>query len=148
MSITDYFENKPGWNIEMLATDISTNVLDKAVRGVYKTESVQTLPKEWQKKYFKRVDDDCSVASDVLKKNIVFRKFNLMEDSFPFKKPFQIVFCRNVMIYFDNPTRDKLVDKYFDHIDKGGYLFIGHSESLNHASQKYRYLKPAVYQKS
>jgi len=71
-----------------------------------------------------------------------------MDDRFPFKKKFQVIFCRNVMIYFDAKTRDVLVQKFYDYMEQGGYLFIGHSESLNHTKTPYKYVRPAVYRKT
>lgn len=147
MIIQDFFKGSPEWNLEILATDISTNILDKATRGIYSNESVATLPLAWQKEYFTKYDTDHMVVADRIKKLITFRRFNLMETRMPFKKKFQVVFCRNVMIYFDNKTRDDLVQRYYNVSEKGAYLFIGHSESLNHATSPYKYLMPATYQK-
>ena len=70
-----------------------------------------------------------------------------MEDVFPFKRKFHVIFCRNVMIYFDIRTRDKLVNKYYQQLESGGYLFIGHSESLNRETTRFKYIMPAVYRK-
>jgi len=147
MLVQDFFKLDPGWNTEILATDISTTVLDKAVNGVYPTDSIKSLPQNWQKEYFKPADAEHSIVSDNIKKLITYRKFNLMDDKFPFKKKFQVIFCRNVMIYFDAKTRDDLVAKFYDLTEPGGYLFIGHSESLNHTNTKYKYLMPAAYRK-
>jgi len=105
--VEDYFRNKkPQWNTEILATDISTQVLDKAIHGVYPTDSVNTLPEVWRKKYFEKFDEGHSIVKKDIKSGITYRKFNLMNERFPFKKPFQVIFCRNVMIYFDTQTRD------------------------------------------
>ena len=147
MILTDYFEGK-NWNTEILATDISSNVLDRAVLGVYPRDKVETLPKPWQKKYFDKYDDDNMQVTDQIKKNITYRKFNLMQPSYTFRKKMHVIFVRNVMIYFDNVTRDQCVQKFYDATDDGGYLFIGHSESLTHTSTNYKYVKPAVYRKT
>ena len=148
MIIQDFFKGKsPSWNTEILATDISTSILDKAVHGVYSNESISVLPNKWQKNYFQKFDDENSQVTDSVKKDVTYRKFNLMEEKFPFKKKFQVIFCRNVMIYFDNVTRDQLVKKFYEFTEPGGYLFIGHSESLNHTSTEYKYKTPAVYRK-
>jgi chemotaxis protein methyltransferase CheR len=144
MIIQDYFKGK-NWNTMILATDISTQVLDKAVFSVYPNESLASVPERWRKEYFKRYDDEYSQVVDDIKKQIIYRKFNMMEKQFPFKKKFQVIFSRNVMIYFDNKTRDEVVQKFYDNTEEGGYLFIGHSESLNHTSTKYKYVMPAVY---
>jgi len=145
--VNEYFQNNASWNLETLATDISATVLEKAVAGVYSAESIKPMDEQWKKKYFAKLDDDRVVVADSIKKNITFRRYNLMDDKFPFKKKFQIIFCRNVMIYFDAPTRDKLVAKFYEHMEQGGYLFIGHSESLNHTKTAYKYVIPAVYRK-
>lgn len=147
MIVQDFFADKPGWNTEILATDISTQVLDKAIKGIYTNESLSTLSDAWRKKYLKPLDADYSVMNDDLKKKITFRKFNLMEENLKFKKPFQVIFCRNVMIYFDNKTRDDLVARFYNVCDDGAYLFIGHSESLNQTKTKFKYLMPALYRK-
>jgi chemotaxis protein methyltransferase CheR len=148
MIIQDFFKNKPNkWNTEILATDISTNVLNKAISGVYQTESLKDLPKHWINEYFEDFDEEHRRVREKIKKLITYRKYNLMEEKFPFKKPFQTIFCRNVMIYFDSATRDQLVRKFFDATELGGFLFIGHSESLNNKTTGYKYIKPAVYRK-
>jgi chemotaxis protein methyltransferase CheR len=77
---------------------------------------------------------------------VVFRRLNLME-KFPFKKPLNLIFCRNVMIYFDKPTQSELVGKFYEALAPGGYLFIGHSESLNTINHRFKYIQPTVYRK-
>lgn len=147
MIALDFFK-KTGdkWDTQILATDISTQVLDKCVYGRYSNEGVASLPKTWQNDYFKRVDAHFSETAPIIRQNIVYRKFNLM-DRIPFTKKFQVIFCRNVMIYFDAATREAVVNKLYDVTEPGGYLFIGHSESLNNVKSPYKYIKPAVYRK-
>jgi chemotaxis protein methyltransferase CheR len=128
-------------------TDISTQVLDKAVKSVYTNDSLASVPEKWRKTYFQPDDENHMIVTDDIKKEIFYRKFNFMEPKFPFKKKFQVIFCRNVMIYFDNQTRDELVSKFYEATEPNGYLFIGHSESLNHTSTMYKYIMPAVYRK-
>jgi len=142
----DHFRGK-NWNMQILATDISTQVLDKAVWSVYPNDSLASVPDRWRKEYFVRYDDSNSQVVDEIKKMIIYRKFNLMEKTLPFKKKFQIIFCRNVMIYFDNETRDEIVQRFYDAIEDGGFLFIGHSESLSHTATRFKYVKPALYRK-
>lgn len=101
----------------------------------------------WRNKYFREYDEDEYIIDDRIKKEVLFRKFNLMEDIFPFRRKFHVIFCRNVMIYFDNNTKNKLVEKFYNFTEPGGYLFIGHSESLNRDETKYKYIKPAIYRK-
>ena len=143
----EFFKNQSGnWNTEILATDLSTQILDRAVAGIYATESLVDLPQQWQKEYFKRVDNDFSKVSDGIRSKITYRRLNLM-DSFSFKKRLQVIFCRNVMIYFDSQTRDAVVRKFYEIIEPGGYLFIGHSESISNTGSGFEYIKPAVYRK-
>lgn len=135
------------WDAGILATDISDRALTIARRGTYATDRVMQLPEPLRRKYFTPAGQDEMAVIDKIKKEATFRRFNLMNTTFPFKKPFQMIFCRNVMIYFDQPTRDALVDRYHQHTEPGGYLFIGHSETLGRSQTRYRYLKPALYQK-
>jgi len=94
-----------------------------------------------------KVDSEVSVFTDKIRNEVIFRKFNLMEAVFPFKKKFHVIFCRNVMIYFDAKTKAELVGKYYDFLEPGGYLFIGHSESLNREETSLKYVMPAIYRK-
>lgn len=135
------------WDTRVLATDLSQDVLTKAKIGIYPQESLKDVPELWKKKYFTKVpgSTDYEVTKE-LKDNVIFRKFNLM-DPFSFKIPFDVIFCRNVMIYFDQQTKETLVEKFFDVTSTGGYLLIGHSETLNKSTSKYAYVMPATYRK-
>jgi chemotaxis protein methyltransferase CheR len=119
-------------DIRILATDIDTDVLAKASRGEYPVESLENIPDSYCRYFQKSEEDDDSpnitVARDV-RALISFRQLNLLE-AWPFKGPFDAVFCRNVMIYFDGPTKSKLVDRFTKMVRPGGWLYIGHSESL------------------
>ena len=148
MLMTDFFKgSNKGWNTELLATDISTTILSKAMRGIYTNQQIEPLDENWKKNYFKKYDDNNVIVDDMIKRNVTYRKFNLMETKFPFRKKFHVIFCRNVMIYFDNATREALVNRFYDCSEEGAYLFIGHSESLNNTNTKYKYVMPAVYRK-
>jgi len=148
MIISDFKEqNGIHWDSKVLATDISLRALTVAQRGVYEEESLQNLPKIWRQSYFHKVQTDNWAINESLQKEVIFRRFNLMEEAFPFRKQFHVIFCRNVMIYFDTATRNKLVNKFYEMTCPGGYLFIGQSESLNRNDTKYKYLSPSVYQK-
>ena len=147
MAIDEYFgPNKSKWDTTILATDISMNVLEKAQRAIYEADNIKDIPEKWRSKYFKRLANGSYQVCDKIRKEVVFRPLNLMEP-FSFRKPFDLIFCRNVMIYFDGPTKEKLIDKYYNVTSKGGYLFIGHSEVINRDTTKYIYLQPAIYQK-
>ncbi|NLZ83189.1 MAG: protein-glutamate O-methyltransferase CheR [Clostridiales bacterium] len=146
MLIDEFFaKEKMWWDSKVLATDISSKVLNKARQGIYLNDALEELPSLWKLNYFKRIDNEKSEIHDKIKKEVIFRKFNLMEEIFPFKKKFHVIFCRNVMIYFDEKTKNKLVNKFYDNMEQGGYLFIGHSESLVRGETDFRYLMPAVY---
>ncbi len=148
MIIDEYFEKeKFGWDTKILATDISSGVLKIAKNGIYSSDRIASLPPKWRLNYFKKLDQDNCVIKDNIKKEIIYRRFNLMEKQFPFKRKFHTIFCRNVMIYFDNKTKYELINKFYDMTEYGGYLFIGHSESLNRDLTKYKYIIPAVYRK-
>lgn len=148
MILKEYFGNKPGnWDTRVLATDISQNALKAASEGIYDEESLSAIPSAWKQKYFKRTSEPgVYQVADVLKNNVIFRTFNLM-DPIRFKLKFDVIFCRNVMIYFDQQTKDALVQRFYNATVPGGYLFIGHSESLNKATTPYHYLMPSAYRK-
>jgi chemotaxis protein methyltransferase CheR len=148
MIIDEFFGNEKSlWDKKILATDISENVLNIAIKGVYNNERIKPLPNSWKMNYFKREDNENSIVVDKMKNEILFRKFNLMEERFPFKKKFNTIFCRNVMIYFDNKTKNELIEKLYENTEYGGFLFIGHSESLDREKTKYKYIMPSVYRK-
>ncbi|NJD03588.1 MAG: protein-glutamate O-methyltransferase CheR [Ruminiclostridium sp.] len=148
MLLEEFFgKEKKWWDTKVLATDISGKVLEEAAKGIYRDEEIATLPNSWKLGYFKKSDNEKSVLADNIRNEVIFRKFNLMDKVFPFKKKFHVIFCRNVMIYFDDKTKWELVNKFYDMTECGGYLFVGHSESLNREETKYRYIMPAVYRK-
>jgi len=148
MIIDEYLgKRKIWWDAKVLATDISSKVLKQAQEGIYAGDDIASLPAQWRNNYFKRIDNERVAIIDKIKNEVIFRKFNLMEEIFPFKKKFHVIFCRNVMIYFDAQTKRNLVNKFYDMMEYGGYLFIGHSESLNREEIKFKYIMPAVYRK-
>lgn len=148
MIIDEYFgKDKALWDTRILATDISEKVLNTARQGIYDKDSIKTLPAPWRLSYFKKYDEDNYILTDRIKNEVIYRKFNLMENVFPFRKKFHTIFCRNVMIYFDYETKVKLINKFYNHLEYGGYLFVGLSESLNREAGKFRYIMPSVYQK-
>lgn len=148
MILDEYFDQeKKGWDTRVLATDISEKVLDIAAKGVYDNERIAPLPALWKQNYFRKLSQEKSIITEKIRNEVIYRKFNLMEDIFPFRKKFHVIFCRNVMIYFDIETKNRLVNKFYDHMEHGGYLFIGHSESLNRETTSFKYIMPAVYRK-
>ena len=148
MIICDFFRKEiMRWDAKVLATDISSKVLKSATSGIYDKKGLESLPSAWRNDYFKKIDDDKSVLIDKIRNEVIFRKFNLINGVFPFRRKFHVIFCRNVMIYFDAKTKAELVEKFYEFTEPGGYLFTGHSESLNREETRYRYVMPAVYRK-
>ncbi len=148
MTIADFLGmDRPLWDARVLATDISERVLETAKRGIYPNEQIKNIPDEWRRKYFVAHDQENSQVGEAIRNNVIFRRFNLMNQTYPFKQKFHVIFCRNVMIYFDPPTRRELVDRFYNHLESGGFLFIGLSESLRREETKFQYIRPSVYRK-
>ncbi|EHJ02224.1 MCP methyltransferase, CheR-type [Clostridium sp. DL-VIII] len=148
MILDSFFaEKKLWWDKKILATDISEKVLNIAREGIYQKDKISPLPEVWKKNYLQNYDAENLIFTDKIRNEIVYRKFNLMDKVFPFKRKFHVIFCRNVMIYFDSKTKIELVRKFYNSMEPGGYLFIGHSESLTGENVGFRYIMPSVYRK-
>ena len=147
MLLADQFEMGAEWDIGILATDISTTVLEKAQTGIYSDTQLEQVPDVYKKKYFRAEGEGLTAVSPLLKNLVMFRRLNLMNSEYPFKGQFQIIFCRNVMIYFDEPVREALLSRYHRYLEPNGYLFIGHSESIGRDNKYFRFIRPAIYQK-
>lgn len=132
----------------ILATDISSAILDKAKQGKYPVDKLSFVPKHLQKKYFNVQGDHASVHAR-LRHSISFEKFNLVDDAeySRITKRFEFIFCRNVLIYFDQPTQTKVVANLISKLSPGGILFLGHSETLLGRNLNLRQLQPTIYQK-
>jgi chemotaxis protein methyltransferase CheR len=146
-------EAAPYRNLRIHASDISTKVLARAKNGEYAKDSCAPLPSAWLSRYFERIATPGSENSEVrfrvgarLRSQIEFRRVNLME-RFPWHRQFPAIFCRNVMIYFNRETQQKLVQRLGDCLEPGGYLFTGHAESLAGISHQLEYVQPALYRK-
>ncbi len=147
MTLMDYYEKKPGGGrFRILASDLSQNVLSQAQRGVYTMESLKDVPKSWLTKYFDKMGDGDYRVKDAVRSHITFKIFNLMEP-FRFQKPFEMIFCRNVMIYFEKQKKDELIHKYYTWTEPGGYFFISHSENIGTNTTGYKMIRPAVFKK-
>lgn len=147
MLIADFLGSERGlWDSKVLATDISAKALDFAKKGVYSEDRVDKLPKEWRSRYFKATSDGQWEVKPQLQSEVIFRAFNLVE-SFPFQKQFHVIFCRNVMIYFDKDVKAELVRKFYRHTAPGGYLFVGQSESISRDERGWQYVMPSVFRK-
>ena len=149
ISLSEAIQNGLGWDLKILATDLSTRVLAKAATGIYANQQVDGIPRNILMRHFGKVTIDGVPAWQIkptLRKMITFGRVNLME-RWPMQGPFDVIFCRNVMIYFNKQTQNVLINRYYDLLRPGGVMFIGHSESLAGTSHKYKYVKPTIYQK-
>ncbi len=147
--LRDEVPNIDSRDVKILATDISTKMLEKASEAVYKEETLRDVPALLLQKYFiknRKERPRTYRVKDSISKMIKFAWLNLM-DPWPMKGPFNVIFCRNVMIYFDKPTQQKLINRFWDLLEQGGYLFVGHSEGLSSISHKFKYVRPATYRK-
>lgn len=147
MVLDDYFKGNPTLNRKLLATDISANVLNAAAEGVYTADRMNKLPDYWIKKYFIKVKENAYQIAPAIKDEVIFKSFNLMESNFVFRRKFHIIFCRNVMIYFDAKTREALANRFYDALENGGYLIVGLSETLLNSKTNFKYVSPSIYKK-
>lgn len=149
MAIDDYFGAKKSlWNARILATDISQNVLNKAKEAIYQEESIKGLPPAWKTKYLKKLENGKYEIIPQIKNEVQFKTFNLMEPIPTLQiNKYNLIFCRNVMIYFDVNTKNDLINRLYDALVPGGYLFIGHSETVQREKSKFNYICPAIYRK-
>ncbi|MFZ5776160.1 MAG: CheR family methyltransferase [Thermodesulfobacteriota bacterium] len=149
MVVEDFARQHNGLRYRILATDISTRVLAQAKRAVYTDDKITKVPQHFLKQYFKKgVGNSAGYVKvkDELRRMVQFERFNLMGD-FPWREAMDVVFCRNVMIYFNRETQQELVNKFYNAITPGGYLFIGHSESITSLKHKFVQIDATAYQK-
>lgn len=149
MVLKEVIPENQGWDVKILATDLDTNVLETAYNGIYKEDSVTGVTDARMSRWFMRGrgenSDKLKVSKD-LRNIITFNQLNLL-NPFPFKGPVDIIFCRNVVIYFDKPTQRVLFDKFADIHTNDSYLFIGHSETLYNVTDRYKLIRNTVYKK-
>jgi chemotaxis protein methyltransferase CheR len=149
ITLLEGLEHPETWKIKILATDLSTKVLKKAMAGIYEQDRIRNIPAPLIKKYFLKGDHQWREYVKVknrIRDPVEFKRFNLM-DPFPFQEPFDCIFCRNVMIYFDKKTQEDLINRFYRCLAPEGVLFIGHSESLTGIPHSFKYIKPAIYKK-
>ncbi|MDL2288059.1 protein-glutamate O-methyltransferase CheR [Oscillospiraceae bacterium OttesenSCG-928-F05] len=148
MTLDDYFGmRKTGWDTRVLATDISPSVLSMAQEAKYPAERLQNMPPAWKTKYFKKIDADNYQIVPAIKNEVIFKSFNLMDKNIPFKGKFHVIFCRNVMIYFERETREALIERFYDHLAPGGVFFIGLSETMSKQDTRFKFVQPSIYRK-
>lgn len=146
MALHDSIPDIGKWDIKILATDISSRILEKAMLGEYEQSALGGIDSHHLQKYFAQTPGHKFRVNDPVKRMVRFARLNLMSQ-WKMQGPFDLIFCRNVMIYFDKKTQEALVNRFYNLLEKGGYLFVGHSESLNGVNHRYDYVKPAIYLK-
>ncbi|MEW6746031.1 MAG: protein-glutamate O-methyltransferase [Planctomycetota bacterium] len=136
------------WDAKILATDLSTRALERAKDGVFDAGRLEAVPPAVRYRYFTRSGDREGGwrVKECLRSLVHFARLNLM-GRWPMRGPFDVIFCRNVMIYFDKPTQERLVQRFHGLLRPAGYFFIGHSESLTGVTHRFRYLQPSAYVK-
>jgi len=150
MVLNDFANANRGFNFLILATDISTRVLDKARFAVYDQERINPVPPEMRKKYLLRSKDKTKNlyrVAPALREQIRFRRLNFMDNDFGFREPMDVIFCRNVIIYFDKPTQERLLNKFCQYLSPDGYLFMGHSETLFGMNVPLTQVAPTIYRR-
>jgi len=150
MVLDEFFSSRKDGDFHVLATDISTRVLETARRGIYPEGAVDSVSQNQKKKYLMRGKGSqkgyCRVVPE-LRRKISFQRLNFMDSDFKLRQPADVIFCRNVIIYFDRPTQSELFKKFYACCSSGGYLFIGHSETLHGISELFTPAGTSVYRK-
>lgn len=136
-----------GWRAGLLATDISEHALTIAKAGVYSAERVKPLSPRYIKRFFEPLEDRRLRVRAKVRKEVAFRRFNLMTERYPFREPFEVIFCRNVMIYFEKPEIEHVLSRMAGLLRPGGWFFTGMAESLDRADPRFEYLETGVYRR-
>ena len=147
--LADHYPTAAGWDWQILGTDISTRALATARAGVYPMERAHAVPKEWLRRYCQRGTGEYEGQfriKPMISERVDFQPLNLL-GAFSFPRPFSLIFCRNVMIYFDRPTRQQLITELSRHLVPGGYLLVGHSETLLGLDLPFQCERPSIYRK-
>lgn len=148
--LANFAEKHPSFDFSIIGTDISTQILQKAVDGVYKEDRVSIVPLETKRKYFLRSKDRANPTVKVapnIRKKVRFGRLNFMDNSYDIPETFDVVFCRNVLIYFDRETQERVIDKLCTKLRSGGYFFLGHSESIMNMNLPLKQIKPTIFQR-
>ncbi len=151
MVLGEYALTHPGFRFRILATDVSTTVLAKAKLGVYNLEALRPVPRILQRKYFMRGRDPESEVVRVvpeLRRLVEFRRLNFMDEDFRMAEKADVIFCRNVLIYFDRPTQEKILQKLTRYLSPAGYVFVGHAETLHEMDIPLVAAAPTLYRKA
>lgn len=148
--LAEFLKNYKNITYSIFASDISLDILQKAANAIYKEEKVTEMPIEIKKKYLLKSKDRTKPTVRIipeLRRKVNFERINLMEEKYNVNTIFDIIFCRNVLIYFDRTNQEKIINKLCENLIVGGYFFIGHSESLLKMDLPLRQIKPTIFQK-
>ncbi|MFO7444717.1 MAG: protein-glutamate O-methyltransferase [Ignavibacteriaceae bacterium] len=148
--LSEFARSFPKYDYSILATDISTRVLEAAMTGIYDTERIAVIPIELKKKYFLKGKDsqrDKVRVTNELRRQVLFRRLNFMDDDYKLVEKQDIIFCRNVIIYFDKDTQERIIKKLCDLLIPGGYMFLGHSETILKIDIPMEQVAPSTYKK-
>lgn len=148
--LKEFLEQSPSFDFSILGTDLSTRILALAVNAVYKEDRIAELPFELKRKYFLRSKDREQGTVRVkpeLRRHVRFQRLNFMESSYNVGEVFDVVFCRNVLIYFDRPTQEAVIGRLCDRLVSGGYFFLGHSESIMNMSLPLESIRPTIFRR-
>ena len=151
MLLRTHFPIDAGWSVEILASDISTKVLTAAREGVWSIERANDIPHEYRRAYMLRgvrAEEGKMRAQPNIKSLVEFRRINLNDDQYAVDGPFDLIFCRNVLIYFNRETKAAVIDRLTRHLSPTGLLFLGHSETLHSAAHALRHVGPTAYARS
>jgi chemotaxis protein methyltransferase CheR len=134
----------------IFGTDISSDILEKALLGIYKEERIANIPLAYRKRYFMANKDPMKKLVRIvpdLRRTCSFMRLNLMDTAYPVREQFNMIFCRNVLIYFDRPTQEAVINKLCEHLVPGGYFFLGHSESAMGMDVPLKAIRPSLFKK-
>lgn len=148
MLLLKHFPSEEGWNLEVVATDISTRVLEKARTAIFPMARAEDIPKDLLHAFMLKGRDDQQGQVQVgpeARRIVRFSRVNLMAESYPFVGSFDLIFCRNVLIYFDQDSKSRAMDRIMRHLSSSGLLFVGHSEALNQVTTRLKSIAPSVY---
>ncbi|MCQ2975689.1 MAG: protein-glutamate O-methyltransferase [Bacteroidales bacterium] len=148
MVISEFIENKSGLDFSILGSDLSTIVLQKAVSAIYSEDRVDIIPLAQKRKYLLKSKDRTHPTVRIvpeLRDKVSFMRLNFMDSSYNVPSHFDVIFCRNVLIYFDRQTQEKVINKLCNHLNPGGYFFLGHSESVTGINVPLKQIKPTVF---
>ncbi len=150
MTISEFKMNHPGLNYSIFGTDISTEILRRAVNAIYKEEKINNIPIDLKKKYFLKSKDKSKKLVRIipeLRNKATFTRMNLMDSTYDVKDTFDVIFCRNVLIYFNREIQEAVINKLTRKLRTGGYFFIGHSESIMGMDVPLIQIKPTIFQR-